>query len=302
MIFAVTVPVGELPAMSLREEPSEGMMSESTSTSFVTASGYRLHLRHVAGGKCGLPTLVFLHEGLGTIEMWGDIPEAVCRGTGCPGLIYERPGYGASSPRPLPWPDDIFEQESEIVLPALLDQVGIDRPVLIGHSDGGTIALMCAAACPERVRGVVTLAAHVVLDELTLTGLQALERSWREGDLRAELERFHGPAADLLFRGWSGLWLDPARRDWSIVDRLPRITCPVLAIQGADDEYGLPAQLDARGPLSLGGPPTSLRAFRKSLSPQAQYQDLEHHIALGCPWMATASLPILSRAEVSVAR
>jgi pimeloyl-ACP methyl ester carboxylesterase len=104
---------------------------------------------------------------------------------------------------------------------------------------------MCAAACPERVRGVVTLAAHVVLDELTLTGLQALERSWREGDLRAELERFHGPAADLLFRGWSGLWLDPARRDWSIVDRLPRITCPVLAIQGADDEYGLPAQLDA---------------------------------------------------------
>jgi pimeloyl-ACP methyl ester carboxylesterase len=123
MIFAVTVPVGELPAMSLREEPSEGMMSESTSTSFVTASGYRLHLRHVAGGKCGLPTLVFLHEGLGTIEMWGDIPEAVCRGTGCPGLIYERPGYGASSPRPLPWPAIRMVARSPLCAPPLVRSV-----------------------------------------------------------------------------------------------------------------------------------------------------------------------------------
>jgi pimeloyl-ACP methyl ester carboxylesterase len=221
------------------------MMNEGASTSFVTASGYRLHLRQLAGRQSGLPTLVFLHEGLGTIAMWGDVPDAVCQATGCPGVIYERPGYGASDPRPLPWPDNVFEQEAEIVLPALLDKLGIDRPVLIGHSDGGTIALLYAAAFPERVCGATTLAAHVVLDEVTFAGLSALERSWQDGSLHAELERFHGPRAETLFRSWSGLWLDPARRAWSIIDRLPRITCPVLAIQGADDEYGLPAQLDA---------------------------------------------------------
>jgi pimeloyl-ACP methyl ester carboxylesterase len=157
------------------------MMNEGATTSFVTASGYRLHLRRLTGKRSSLPTLVFLHEGLGTIAMWGDFPDAVCQATGCPGVIYERPGYGASDPRPVPWSDNIFEQEAEIVLPALLDKLGIDRPVLIGHSDGGTIALLCAAAFPERVCGVVTLAAHVVLDELTFAGVSALERSWREG-------------------------------------------------------------------------------------------------------------------------
>ena len=211
----------------------------------VTAGGYRLHLRQIDGERPGLPTLVFLHEGLGTIAVWGDFPDALCHATGCPGVIYERPGYGASEPRPLPWPADVLEQEAEIVLPALLDALRIDRPVLIGHSDGGTIALLCAAAFPERVGAVVTLAAHVVLDELTAAGVSALEQSWREGGLRPELERVHGAGADALFRGWSGLWLDPARRAWSIIDRLPLIACPVLAIQGADDEYGLPAQLDA---------------------------------------------------------
>ena len=218
-------------------------MDQGPTTSFVTASGYRLHLRQIEGD--GTPALIFLHEGLGTIGAWGDIPDALCHATGCAGVIYERPGYGASDPRTLPWPDDVLKQEAEIVLPALLDALGIDRPVLIGHSDGGTIALLYAAAFPERVRAVITLAAHVVLDELTFAGVSALERSWREGDLRSELERLHGPGADTLFRAWSGLWLNPARRAWSIMDRLPRITCPMVAIQGTDDEYGLPAQLDA---------------------------------------------------------
>jgi pimeloyl-ACP methyl ester carboxylesterase len=220
-------------------------MDHGTTTLFVTSGGYRLHLRRIVGERPGTPTLVFLHEGLGTIAVWGDFPDALCEATGCPGVIYERPGYGASDPRPLPWPDDVLEQEAAIVLPAMLDALSIDRPVLIGHSDGGTIALLYAAASPERVCAVVSLAAHVVLDELTLAGVSALERGWGEGDLRSELERMHGPGAETLLRGWSGLWLDPVRRDWSIVGRLPRITCPVLAIQGADDEYGLPAQLDA---------------------------------------------------------
>jgi len=220
-------------------------MDHGPTSSFATARGHRLHLRQIEGQRPGMPTLVFLHEGLGTIAVWGDAPDALCHATGCPGVVYERPGYGASDPRPLPWPDDVLEQEAEMVLPALLDALRIDRPVLIGHSDGGTIALLYAAAFPERVCAVITLAAHVVLDEITFAGVSALERSWREGDLRAELERIHGPGIETLFRGWSGLWLDSARRAWSITDRLPLITCPVLAIQGADDEYGLPAQLDA---------------------------------------------------------
>jgi pimeloyl-ACP methyl ester carboxylesterase len=220
-------------------------MNDGATRSFVTAGGYRLHLRQIEGERPGLPTLVFLHEGLGTLAVWGDFPDALCHVTDCPGVIYERPGYGASDPRPLPWPADVLEQEAKIVLPALLDALRIEHPVLIGHSDGGTIALLYAAAFPEQAGAAITLAAHVVLDELTLAGVSALERSWREGDLRPELERVHGPGTDTLFRGWSGLWLDPARRVWSIIDRLPLITCPVLAIQGADDEYGLPAQLDA---------------------------------------------------------
>jgi pimeloyl-ACP methyl ester carboxylesterase len=226
-------------------QPSAGldMMDQDPTTSFIPASGYRLHLRQIEGERT--PTLVFLHEGLGTIGVWGDVPDALCRATDCPGVIYERPGYGTSDPRPLPWPADVLEQEAEIVLPALLEALAIDRPVLIGHSDGGTIVLLYAAAFPERVSAVITLAAHVFLDDLTFAGVSALERSWREGDLRSELQHLHGAAADPLFRAWSGLWLDPARRAWSITERLPRITCPVLAIQGVDDEYGLPAQLDA---------------------------------------------------------
>jgi pimeloyl-ACP methyl ester carboxylesterase len=214
-------------------------------TSFVTANDYRLHLRQIEGERPGMPSLVFLHEGLGTMAAWGDVPDALCQATGCPGVIYERLGYGASDPRPLPWPAHVLEQEAETVLPALLDALNVDRPVLIGHSDGGTIALLYAAAFPERALAVITLAAHVVLDELTHAGVAALERAWREGNLHSELERLHGPGAETLFRGWSGVWLDPARRAWSIVDRLARIICPVLAIQGTDDEYGLPAQLDA---------------------------------------------------------
>jgi pimeloyl-ACP methyl ester carboxylesterase len=226
------------------QETSDGT-GGGARTCFVSAGGYRLHLYQIGGERPAAPFLVFLHEGLGTIAAWGEVPDALCRATGCRGVIYERPGYGASDPRPLPWPRDVFEEEAEIVLPALLRALRIDRPVLIGHSDGGTIALLHAAAFPERVCAVITLAAHVVRDELTVAGVSALARGWQEGDLRAELERLHGPSAEILFRGWSGLWLAPAMRAWSIVDHLPRITCPTLAIQGADDEYGLPAQLDA---------------------------------------------------------
>ena len=249
------------------------MMSAEANRRFAIAAGYRLHLRRIEGPTPGKPTLVFLHEGLGTIGIWGDFPDALCQATGCPGLIYERPGYGASDPRPLPWPDDVLEQEAEIVLPALLDALGIERPVLVGHSDGATIALLFAAAFPDRVRAVISEAAHVVLDELTLAGVSQLQPAWDEGDLRAYLEQHHGAGAEALFRGWSGVWLAPARRAWSITDRLARITCPVLAIQGADDEYGLPAQLDAivQG---VSGPAERFLVANCAHDPHLQQRDL----------------------------
>ena len=250
-----------------------GEMNDRATTFFVTAAGYRLHLRQIEGERSGRPTLIFLHEGLGTIAVWNDVPDALCRATGCPGVIYERAGYGASDPRPLPWPADVFEQEAALILPALLDTLNVDRPVLIGHSDGGTIALLYAAAFPERVCAVITLAAHVMLDELTFAGVCALKRGWGEGELRSQLERIHGPGAETLFRGWSGFWLDPARREWSIVDRLPRINCPVLAIQGADDEYGLPAQLDAIAN-GVAGPAERMLVPKCAHDPHHQARDI----------------------------
>jgi pimeloyl-ACP methyl ester carboxylesterase len=245
----------------------------SAGAEFVAAAGFRLRLRRIAGGTAGAPTLVFLHQGLGAIEIWGDVPDALCRAADCPGLVYERPGYGASDPRPALWPDDVFEQEAEIVLPALLDALAIERPVLIGHSDGATIALLFAAAFPERPRAVITEGAHVVLDELTVAGVTDLVRAWHDGDLRTELERHHGAGTHALFAGWSGTWLAPARRAWSITDRLGRIRCPVLAIQGADDEYGLPARLDAITD-GVSGPAERLFVANCGHDPHDQARDL----------------------------
>jgi pimeloyl-ACP methyl ester carboxylesterase len=245
----------------------------SAGTDFVAVAGFRLRLRRIDGGTPGAPLLVFLHQGLGTIGMWGDVPDALCHAAGCPGLIYERPGYGGSDPRPAPWPDDVFEHEAEIVLPALLDALAIERPVVIGHSDGATIALLFAAAFRERTRAVITEGAHVVRDELTLAGVADLVRAWHGGDLRTELEPHHGAGAAALFAAWSATWLAPARGTWSITARLPRITCPVLAIQGADDEYGRPAQLDAITD-GVGGPAERLLVPNCGHDPHDQARDL----------------------------
>ena len=206
--------------------------------------GGRLRLRRIAG-RPDHPTLVFLHEGLGSITQWRDVPDALAAATGCPALIYERQGYGGSSPRAVPWPDDFLEREADRVLPAVLDRAGVERPVLIGHSDGGSIALLFAAALPERAVGVVTEAAHVVLDDVTRAGLAGVAAAWQEGELRRGLERHHGANTEALFQGWLGSWQSPARAQWDITGCLPRITCPLLAIQGADDEHGEAAQLDA---------------------------------------------------------
>ncbi len=217
----------------------------------------RLHAPAAAGGPPARPTLVFLHEGLGSIAQWRDFPAALCRRVGLPGLIYDRWGFGGSAPLQLPRPVDYLTREAERSLPAVLEACGVTRPFLVGHSDGGSIALLYAAAFPRAPAACITLAAHVFVQEVSLDGIRAAARAWREDDLRQRLERYHGVKTEAMFRGWTETWLRPEFRDWNMSGRLPAITCPLLVIQGEDDEYGTAAQVEAivRG---AGGPASPL--------------------------------------------
>lgn len=206
-----------------------------------SVGGARLRYRRIGGAD---PVIVFLHEGLGSITQWRDFPDALCAATGFGGLVYERQGHGGSDPVILPRPDDFLVPEAETVLPALLAALGIERPVLLGHSDGGSIALLHAAAFPGRVRACITVAAHVLLEPATASALAAAGDAFATTDWRQKLERHHGANTVTMFRGWNETWRRLAPRGWSMVDRLPAITCPVLAVQGLDDEHGTPAQVE----------------------------------------------------------
>lgn len=194
------------------------------------------------------PLLVFLHEGLGSVSMWRDFPARLCERLGWQGLVYSRPGYGQSTPRPLnePLTPDFLERQALEVLPALLLALGVDgtrRPVwLLGHSDGGSIALIHAARMPHSVAGLVVLAPHIMVEDISVTSIAQAREAYQNTDLRARLARHHRDP-DSAFRGWNDVWLSPAFRDWSIEAMLPAITCPVLAVQGEDDEYGTLAQV-----------------------------------------------------------
>jgi pimeloyl-ACP methyl ester carboxylesterase len=191
------------------------------------------------------PTLVFLHEALGSIRQWRDFPHRLAAATGCRALVYDRCGAGGSDPLAGPRPLDYLEVEARKVLPEVLAACGIDRPVLVGHSDGGTIALLYAAAFPDGPVGIVTEAAHVFVEEITLFGIRAAGESFANTDFRDRLKRYHGERTDSLFAAWRDTWLDPAFRDWNVEAALASVRCPVLALQGAEDEYGSPRQLAA---------------------------------------------------------
>lgn len=221
----------------------------------LTAAGHRLAARRLwpQATAASAHTLVFLHEGLGSIAQWRDFPAALVAATGLPGLVYERWGFGGSDPLVLLRPRDYLQEEAEVALPEVLAACGIERPVLIGHSDGGSIALLFAAAFPERPAACITEAAHVFVEEVTLAGIREAAALWKTTDLRERLARHHGDQTETVFRGWTETWLRPDFRDWAMTDRLPAITCPLLVIQGEDDEYGTPAQVEAivtgsRGP------------------------------------------------------
>jgi pimeloyl-ACP methyl ester carboxylesterase len=218
----------------------------------VEAAGHRLAVERLlpsagsdprAGGDA--PWLVLLHEGLGSMLQWRDLPERLARATGCPVLLYDRWGFGASEALALPRPDDYLDREAHDALPDVLRACGIERSILIGHSDGGTIALLYAAAFPERPLGLVTIAAHVFVEDVTVVGIEHAVERWRTTDLPRRLARYHGDKAETVFRGWAETWLRPGFRAWRMTERLPRIRCPALVIQGADDQYGTPSQVEA---------------------------------------------------------
>jgi pimeloyl-ACP methyl ester carboxylesterase len=197
------------------------------------------------------PAIVLLHEGLGSIGLWRDVPRALHDATGRRTVAYSRAGYGRSGPVPLPRPLTYMHHEADVVLPALFTALGIERPVLVGHSDGASIALLAAGAGLP-VAALVLLAPHVIVEGVSVAAIAAARAAYAETDLRDRLARHHDDV-DVAFRGWNDAWLDPAFRDWNITDRLPGITAPMLVIQGADDPYGTTRQLDlieagVRGP------------------------------------------------------
>lgn len=210
---------------------------------FVDVAGHRLECVRI-GGPRNAPTLVFLHEGLGSVALWKDFPARVAAATGCPALVYSRAGYGRSSPASLPRTADYLHVEALTVLPALLDRLGIVNPVLVGHSDGASIALLHAGSGARTVRALVALAPHVFVEDVSIASITEARRQFETTDLRDRLARRHADP-DAAFRGWNDIWLSPAFRAWNIEAGLPNVRCPLLMIQGLDDEYGTTDQLDA---------------------------------------------------------
>lgn len=224
----------------------DGMSEERTFE--ILADGQRLRAMSItpAGGvPADAPTLVFLHEGLGSIEQWRDFPRAVVRETGLAALVYDRHGFGGSEPLRKAKDRLSLQREDLSSLSAVVDACGIRSPILVGHSDGGTIALLYAARFPARPRGVIVEAAHVFVEEATLAGIRDAVRAYETGELRKRLARYHGDNTDAMFCGWKDDWLLPEYRAWDIKASLPSIRCPVLVIQGEDDEYGTVAQVEA---------------------------------------------------------
>lgn len=212
---------------------------------FVDIAGARLELLRIAPERSE-PTIVFLHEGLGSVAGWRDFPRTLCDRLGAPGLVYSRRGYGRSTMLNAPRAVDYLHREAWEVLPALLAALGVEQRFLVGHSDGGSIALLYAAR--HAPRAIAVMAPHVFVEDVTIEGIRAARDAWTGGKLRDPLARLHEDP-DGAFFGWNDGWLAPDFRSWNIEAELPKIRCPVLAIQGYEDSYATMEQLDriARG-------------------------------------------------------
>lgn len=187
--------------------------------------------------------IVLLHEGLGSVAMWRDFPQALADGADRRVLAYSRFGHGESDPPAMPHTIRFMHDEARLV-PEILDAAAIDRAILLGHSDGGSIALITAAESPARVSALVLEAPHVFVEDVSLVSIARMKRHWETTNLRDRLARYHRDV-DTAFHGWNDVWLDPEFHGWNLESLLPRITCPALLIQGDLDEYGTLSQIDA---------------------------------------------------------
>jgi pimeloyl-ACP methyl ester carboxylesterase len=212
--------------------------------------GRRVRIEHqwIAPERTHAPLIVFLHEGLGSLAMWRDFPQRLCEAVGCRGLVYSRPGYGRSTPRAAQeaWGLDFMHKQAYDVLPALLTALGVDaaiqRPWLFGHSDGASIALLYAARFPQAIAGAVVVAPHILVEDLSLASIVVARTAYLETDLRERLARYHDDP-DSAFWGWNDIWLHPPFSAWSIESEIEAIRCPMLAVQGLNDEYGTLEQI-----------------------------------------------------------
>ena len=210
---------------------------------FVDVVGARLEVERIDVGRAAAPPIVMLHEGLGSVAMWKDFPHRVAHAANRDVVVYSRAGYGRSAPAPLPYGVRYMHDEALVALPRLLDACGIVRPILLGHSDGASIALIHAGASDRPVAGLALMAPHVIVEDVSIASIAAAKVAWRTTDLRARLSRYHDDV-DRAFIGWNDIWLHPDFRAWNIEALVRDVRCPVLAIQGEDDEYGTMDQIE----------------------------------------------------------
>ena len=211
---------------------------------FISLNGKKLFVHHQKK-YTDRPTIVFLHDSLGCTALWRDFPERLGKMTQCNIVVYDRLGYGKSDPMPdAPRPVDYMEAEAE-TLHDLLKALSIDQPILFGHSDGASIALLTAAKYPKTIKAVLSEAAHVVVEEITLKGIREAMQAYLNTNLKERLEKYHGNNTDILFRAWTLTWTREDFRKWNIEKFLPAITCPVLVIQGYNDEFGTQEQVNS---------------------------------------------------------
>ncbi len=219
-------------------------MQSSQQRGEVVVDGKRLETLWIAPADNGSPTIVMLHEGLGSVALWKDFPQRLAARTGCGVLVYSRYGLGNSDRLLERRPVEFMHHEGEVVLPELLDKLNITRPIVLGHSDGGSIAIIFAGKYPERPRALILEAPHVFVEDLSVASITQAKVAYLTTDLPQKLGRYHRDV-DATFWGWNDIWLDPQFRQWNIEEYLPAIRCPILCIQGEEDEYGTIAQVEA---------------------------------------------------------
>ena len=206
--------------------------------------GHWLEAASIEARDSTIPTIVMLHEGLGSVSHWKDFPRILAEATGAGVFLYSRYGHGGSDALEEPRSVSYMHHEAQVVLPEILQKAGIERPLLLGHSDGASIAILYAGMFPNSPVGLILEAPHVFVEDITVTSIAQARVLYQETDLPRRLGRYHSNV-DSLFWGWNNIWLDPRFRDWNIESYLESIRCPVLVLQGAQDEYGTTKQIEA---------------------------------------------------------